>query len=89
MSFLLFQMKNLLDSILYRHRVRAPPRLLLQRRLRIVEHTRTEAHAPIVTTEDVVVAAPLTSLPEFVVLRQLGECYGLVAESCIQLHYGQ
>ena len=80
-------MENLLEGILDSHSVWAPPRLLHERSLWVVEHTCAEAHTTIVALEDIVVAATLATLPELVILSELRECHRLVAEAGVQLHY--
>ena len=49
------------------------------RSLRIEEHTCAEAASAIVALQDIVVLTTLATLPELIILRELGECYGNVA----------
>ena len=80
-------MKNLLKPILHNHCIRSPPRLLDKWCLRVVKHTRTQTHSSVVAHQNIVVATPLATLPELVVVGQFRECNGLVAESGVQLHH--
>ena len=68
-SFCLFQVEQFFELVFEEHDVGRHARLYLRGFLgRVVEHTRAEAHAPVVALQDVVVAAALATPPELLVL---------------------
>ena len=56
------------------------------RHIGIVEHSCAEAHASVVSLEDVVVATSLATLPELLILSQFGEGDWFVSESRVEFH---
>ena len=89
-SFCLFQVEQFFELVFEEHDVGRHARLYLRGFLgRVVEHTRAEAHAPVVALQDVVVATPLATPPELLVLGELGKGHRRVAHARIEFHHGQ
>lgn len=54
-----------------------------ERLLGVEEHPCAETHPSVVTLQDIVVPAPLASLPKLIIIRELRECDRLVAHTRI------
>ena len=52
----------------------------------IHDHGRTQAVIPLGSDQDIVIGTGFTSLPEFIIIGQLGKGHGLIPHSAIDLH---
>ena len=84
-----FQVKQFPDSIFKEYYIRSGARGVFDRIFRIVEHSGTQTHTSVVSLENVIIDASLTTLPEFFVIGKFGKCYRLIAHTRIEFHHRQ
>ncbi len=56
---------------------------------RVIEHTCTQTHSPVITLEYIVIHTPLTPLPELLVVGKFRESDRLVTYARVEFHYRQ
>ena len=83
MSLLFFQAEQLSEFVAQHYQIGSRACSVLDRFLRVKQHAGAQTHTAVVALKYVVIDTTLASLPEFLVISQLGNRHRFVAHARI------